>query len=459
MLIAGPLQAAEKLDAGSVRSVLERAKANAVSVDGVSLSHDGAVVAFAINGKIEVRFQRGHRQPVQIKGARPQVSPNGAWVAYWSDGGGTRQLWLLDIATSKAASATQFEGGVRFPSTGLDLLSEANTQRISWSRDSRRIAFAQAVPVAAREDDRRGRPWLTSPGGVPIQSFGSGDVWPAPFFADQADGQKGEGARWLYDLSSERADLYVLDVESRELRLARHGEASYVAPAWSPDNASLIALRRQTANKLSSEIEVSLVAFDPVSNRERVLVEPGLKIVTPLFSPDGTRIAFVGWRGLHEPPGLYIISFGNLEVKRLGRDLMTELPSSGAPFAWQDNDHVRIVYRDGLRSNVSTLDVRTGETTLEQLLDARARLFAQAGQSANYLLALSSPVSPASAAGDTRTLFKFAPNLEPSERPTYRPLSWISKTGDRVDAMLLLPHRLCRGCKAPLILDPYPRNG
>ena len=57
----------------------------------------------------------------------PSWSPNGKWLAYWSDESGENEIWLRDNATSQAKKITDFGKGMGW--------------NLSWSPDSKKILF------------------------------------------------------------------------------------------------------------------------------------------------------------------------------------------------------------------------------------------------------------------------------------------------------------------------------
>jgi tricorn protease len=57
----------------------------------------------------------------------PAWSPNGKWIAYWSDKSGEYELWLQDLKDGTARKLTSFDKGMGF--------------QLFWSPDSKKIAF------------------------------------------------------------------------------------------------------------------------------------------------------------------------------------------------------------------------------------------------------------------------------------------------------------------------------
>ncbi|HZI52716.1 MAG TPA: PDZ domain-containing protein, partial [Chitinophagaceae bacterium] len=58
---------------------------------------------------------------------QPAWSPNGKWIAYWSDKSGEYEIWLQEVQTASAKKLTSFGKGMGF--------------QLFWSPDSKKLAF------------------------------------------------------------------------------------------------------------------------------------------------------------------------------------------------------------------------------------------------------------------------------------------------------------------------------
>ena len=120
------------------------------------------------------------------------------------------------------------------------------------------------------------------------------------------------------DTHSDHADIWVVNVETREMRRATvHADAR--EPSWSPEGE--IAFSAQSCDECSSEIRLDTSGSSeiPVQTSVRHLFQPS-------WAPDGNRVAVV--RLGH---GIFIVDVTNRTAKRLTTGTADEAP------AWSPN--------------------------------------------------------------------------------------------------------------------------
>ncbi|MBW3534921.1 MAG: S9 family peptidase [Gemmatimonadetes bacterium] len=241
----------------------------------------------------------------------PRVSPDGAWVAYTvsttslEDERGTTRVWMVP-----------FEGGEPVPMTR----EEGSASDARWSPDGRWLSF-----LASRGEDAETQVWaLDRRGGearplTDVEQGVSGYAWspdgtrlallirdPEPDSAGEKENApqnpwvidrlqfKRDGAGYL--TGDRRTHLWVLDVETRELRQLTAGRWDEGSPAWSPDGRRIAFVSNRTedpdANSNSDIWIVDAGAAEPVTEPRRVTSNPGADR-SPAWSPDGRRLAYV----------------------------------------------------------------------------------------------------------------------------------------------------------------------
>src|SRR3989454_10601568 len=238
----------------------------------------------------------------------PQISPDGAWVAYTvstsdtAEDGNKSAVWMASWDGTRNVRLTTSKSGEHTP---------------RWSPDGRWLAF-----LSSREDDHtelwlldrlggEGRKVTTLPSDV-------GDyVWapdgkrialvaedadtakprtPPPIVIDRFQFKQDEGGY----LGKRRRHLYVLDVESGKTTMLTSDAYDELLPAWSPDGKSLVFVSKRRPD------------FDRDGNWDLYVIDTGgggaapRQLTTfagpdndpdtesrPAWSPDGRSIAYL----------------------------------------------------------------------------------------------------------------------------------------------------------------------
>src|SRR3989442_1391940 len=244
----------------------------------------------------------------------PQVSPDGAWVAY--------TVASPDTAEDKNRSAvwmTSWDGArtVRLTTSKQG----ENTPR--WSPDARYLGFLSS------RDDEHAQLWLLNRSGGEGRKTTAfkGDVddyvWapdgkrialvvedadtakpktPAPIVIDRFQFKQDE----IGYLGKRRRHLYVLDVESGQSALIPPGEYDELLPAWSPDGQRLVFVRKRRPH-FDRDNNWGLYMIDaahPPGAAPRQLTsfagpdnDPDSES-RPAWSPDGRPLAYLQGRPL-----------------------------------------------------------------------------------------------------------------------------------------------------------------
>ncbi|MTI30082.1 S41 family peptidase, partial [Xanthovirga aplysinae] len=150
----------------------------------------------------------------------PAWSPDGKYVAYWSDRSGEYELTLLDLATNKERKLTSYGPGFRY--------------HLFWSPDSKKIVFIDQESHIRLFDLSKNRTvevdqdnWL-SEGGLSAKDFS----WSAD-------------SRWLaYSKSMDNTNqaIFVFDTQNANKHQLTSGYYSDSSPAFDPDGKYLYIL-------------------------------------------------------------------------------------------------------------------------------------------------------------------------------------------------------------------------
>ena len=249
----------------------------------------------------------GHRR--LSAGAAPRWSPDGTQVAYIAEG----QIHLRWMDTGETATLTQ-------------LLESPRNLR--WSPDGRHLAFNMLVPYPP--------PQLVAPPQPP-----PGAEWADPPIMEDRFKSKQDGVGYLdfgYD------HIFVLPVEGGTPFQVTTGDFQHSEPAaWTPDGLHLVFSSNRKPD-WEHDYRNSELYLAPVAGGEiRALTSRNGPDHSPAVSPDGERIAFVGY---DDRVRTYQVS--RLEVMNLdgsGRRVVTTgLDRSVSNPVWAADGH-RIYFR------------------------------------------------------------------------------------------------------------------
>jgi WD40 repeat protein/acetyl esterase/lipase len=252
--------------------------------------------------------------------SRPVWSPDGLHIAFQSEYGGERAVWVMradgsdlrriaagaEAGWSPDGSRLAFEAGdgrlasIRLDGSDFALLTRDTTEfvyAVSWSPDGTHIAYSNWA-------DNQLYALRLADGHVRRLTDGSGGNGCASWSPD--------GSRLVFHSSRDgQSELYALALASGELERLTHSAAHEFCPALSPDGRRLV-FQRRTADVHE---HIDLFVMDLDGSTEMNLTDHFANDRYASWSPDGIWIAFASTRGGNSD--IYIVRTDATELRRL----------------------------------------------------------------------------------------------------------------------------------------------
>jgi TolB protein len=374
---------------------LERLTDDPAFDDRGSLSPDGKTLAFVSSRKLGhahvwLMDLKSHTCRLLSKepgsGFHPSWSPDGRWIAFSSDNG--RFAGHMPGRWEKTQSLSVYV--VRADGSGLRRITRGRGVAGSpqWSPDGKQIYYYETTEIgavhAASGDTVKGQTQIVSV-----------DVTDGTFTQHTT----GEGVRRWPQPLSDSSIAYLGTDENRTLSLCRlkagkvtrGASGDLRSPSWSPDGRTVVFARLSGPDKfevlpgfsvhpdfkltrlasggffpvisptgdkvaLSANMQ-SLVIMEPDgSNRKELLAAPDALLLSPVWSPDGNKIAFS--KGMYFRPGGHpsgqvgIMNADGTNVQYSG------VPNTNSGFPTWSPDGKSIVYSQD--AHLVIWDIQTG---------------------------------------------------------------------------------------------------
>ncbi len=221
----------------------------------------------------------GRQTPFATDGSSPRWSPDGARIAYAARDGEGSQLFVRWLTGSTSARVTSFPG---------------DPQALAWSPDGTRLAY---IATVAGEGTKLG----TQP------PKPEGAKWAEPLTIIDRVNYRNDGPGYVkpgYD------HLFVVGADGGAARQLTYGKFDDGGPlSWTPDGRSIVfaAIRGPAADRQVMNFDV--IAVDTSSGTMRTLTTRDGPDAQPRVSPDGAKIAWLGFddkRRSYENTQLYV---------------------------------------------------------------------------------------------------------------------------------------------------------
>lgn len=245
--------------------------------DDPQIAPDGKTIAYVrrsmdrrkdqIRGDVwTIDVESGAHRPLIVGGASataPRWSPDGERLLYTTSAEGKPELRVLYLDSGDSVSLAQLEHG---PSQAV------------WSPDGRSIAFAMFVKAEP-------------PSFAKAVKKPEGAEWSEPVrvFDDITFRFDGKGY-----LDAGATHIFTLPADAGSPRQITRGEVDFGQPAWL-GNKTLLASANTNADRDLDPIESDIFAIDLTTLEPRRLTSRDGPDRNPLPSPDGKRIAYLGY--------------------------------------------------------------------------------------------------------------------------------------------------------------------
>ena len=199
----------------------------------------------------------------------PVWSPNGEWIAYVADVNGTDHHAELMIAHPNGSGNRSLA-----PVIGTNSPSKNEGDDVTWSPDSKKIAFVSTTP-GPETADATGDPMVFTRYNYHTVGFGEG----FSIFND-----------------NRRQHIFVIDIGSRQVRQLTQGNFDEHSIDWSPNGDEIVfASDREPDPDEFWNNDLFAVRLSDGSIRRLTTTESGE--YAPRWSPDGSSITFMATKG------------------------------------------------------------------------------------------------------------------------------------------------------------------
>jgi dipeptidyl aminopeptidase/acylaminoacyl peptidase len=258
---------------GLVSSDLYRFRA----VGQVALAPDNHRVAYAVT--MNDRPGRPYSQtwimdlstavPVRLGGEKeassdPHWSPDGKWLCYSAGEGDKSGLWVVHADGSGATFLA--------PTSGTNSPLPVQGESVTWSPDSKQIAFVSSTPG-------------------PETAEASGDPMVITRYLYKPTAH--EGLSHFND--NRRLHIFTVDVASRQVRQLTQGTNDEHSIDWSPDGKEILFTSNHEPNA-DEFFNYDIFALKVAGGTVRRLTATESLESAPRWSPDGKQIVYSGYR-------------------------------------------------------------------------------------------------------------------------------------------------------------------
>jgi len=447
--LAAPAQPAQADETGRLQSSdLYKFR----SVDKVALSPDGARVAYTVGNRdrpgrpysqvwvMELTTRKTQRLGGEKEStSNPVWSPDAKWLAFQGSDGGNSGL----IVAHPDGSAQTFLA----PMKGTNSPLPGQGESVTWSPDSKQIAFVSSTPG----------PETAEAGGDPM-------VITRYLYKPTA----GEGLSHFND--NRRLHIFIVDAGARQVRQATDGIYDEHSIDWSPDGKEILFASNREPNS-DEFFNYDLFALNVAEGSVRRLTATESCEYAPRWSPDGATVVYSGTkRGLTdrettmEDTHVWLINADGSNRREIG----VAIDNRQGPPMWGNDGTVYFTAQE--QGSVRLCRLRVSGGTPEMVVSELGAVGSwSVGKNGVVVYSYTSPRDMAemylkSATGAQQLTDLNTEVLRGKALTEVEPL-WFTSNDNRfeVEAFLTLPLGFKAGSKYPLIVNihggPHGQNG
>ena len=391
------------------------------------------------------------------------ISPDARWVAYTlsqprapeedtiAGQRGTAGLWVMPVAGGEARAIVARPNSAGSP---------------QWSPDGTQLAFllrgqVNVVPAAGGEP----RAITSAPGSV------SAYQW-SPDGASIAYMSRVPEPDSITTMRRRGDDVIVWSERNRPVRLyvqpVAGGEARAVTPAentvreftWAPDSRTLAVQITEDSDVDSDYLYRRIYRVSVEGGAPQLIVPTEGKLGAMAYSPDGSRLAWVGAVSLNDPlaQSLFVVPAAG----GTGTNLTPDYEGSVHALSWADDRTLRFVATEGTKTSLNTVPAGGGRIT--RVLGGGAEIFNNASfarDGRTFALAANTAAHPNEVfIGNVRDrqlrrLTTHSAALASVPLGRQETIEWTARDGLRMEGVLIHPVGAEPASRAPLAVLPH----